>query len=213
MQIIEETYNFACTMCGHCCTGDQKVHLNHYDLFKMGRYFKFNNTNDLFKNDYLHLQLGQNGYWFPQIKFKTFRYNSRNQHHTFCPFLSNEFTNKMELMGKCTLHPQHKPLICSLAPVGRKLNIDSGQEQYLFIKPAPDCKGVEVKKENSLTALKEKYKLELMYEYQFFNLLSNLAIKDGTDYNFMLNQIYSYSLKPAFSETWQQIKTTHIKLD
>lgn len=168
--IIQNTYNFECTKCGNCCTGDQKVNLNPYDLYKMARYKNFTHTKELFDSGLVHLIFAQNDAWIPQIKFKSMVHKKL----IFCPFLINEFDDSNRLLGLCSLHPDFKPLICSMAPIGRVFDFKEQTEHYLFVKPAPDCPGVGIKKVNYLSDLEFQFEKELYYEKEFFRMLEQL---------------------------------------
>lgn len=172
--IIKNSYNFECTKCGNCCTGDQKVNLNPYDLYKMARYKGFNHTKDLFDSRLVHLVKSQNNAWIPQIKFKSVSKKKLK----FCPFLVNQITDDNKLLGLCSLHPNLKPLICSMSPVGRVLDFKQETEQYIFVKPATDCPGVERKKANNLVEQIESKKDELDYEKRFIKILDYITLKN-----------------------------------
>jgi len=191
--VITDTYYFKCTQCGNCCTGDQKVHLNLYDLYKMADYHKFNDTGFLFKNGLVNLIHTKSGVYLPRIRFKVKPFR-------FCPYLINE-----EDRGLCKLHPDSKPLICSLAPVGRIIDFEEGSESWLFVKPAPDCPGSSVHHENSLANLKEEFKEELHFQERFFRLLNSIQYlkwerKDS------LERLYTFSLLQPFTETLEALE-------
>ena len=171
--IIENSYQFECTKCGNCCTGDQKVNLNPYDLYKMARYKGYNHTELLFENKLVHLVQSQNNAWIPQISFKVIA-----KGHRFCPFLINELNEHNKLLGLCSLHPDKKPLICTMAPVGRTIDFAAGVENYIFVKPAPDCPGVDIRNENSLAVLQNRLNDELMYEKLFLKILDKLILNN-----------------------------------
>jgi len=170
--IIESSYQFECTKCGNCCSGDQKISLNPYDLNKMARFKGYNHTGMLFDHKLVHLVQAQNKAWIPQIRFKSIA-----KGHRFCPFLINELDEQNKLLGLCSLHPDKKPLICAMAPVGRILDFKAGSEEYIFVKPAPDCPGVNIKKQNTLTDLQKRLKNELEYEKQFLKILDRAVTK------------------------------------
>jgi Fe-S-cluster containining protein len=194
-QIIKTTYSFECTQCGNCCTGDQKVNLNLYDLYNMALYKGFKNTGQLFDAEIVHLVKAQNNVWTPQIKFKSIKKTSgqklfSKQDLVFCPFLINELDDQNHLKGLCSLHPHKKPLICTMAPVGRILDLKEGKEDFVFVKPAPDCPGVESQKTNRLADLQNDLADELAYEKRFYKLLESL---DKTaSKSFYLKRIYSF---------------------
>ncbi len=191
--IIHESYNFDCTRCGNCCTGDQKVNLNPYDLHKMASYKKFKHTKDLFDNNFVQLVKSQNEAWIPQIKFKSIF----SKKLKFCPFLINSIDENKLLSGLCSLHPKLKPLICSMAPVGRILDFKAQTEQFIFVKPAPDCPGVEIDKANNLADLKYQMKFELSHEKKFLKKLDQIK-KGNYSKNYYLQSLYLFPVTDPF---------------
>jgi Fe-S-cluster containining protein len=198
--IIENTYQFECSKCGNCCTGDQQVNLNPYDLYKMTRFNGFNHTKQLFDNGLIHLVKSQNNAWIPQIKFKSIA----KKKHKFCPFLINELNDQNKLLGLCSLHREKKPLICSMAPVGRVIDFSNNSEKFVFVKPAPDCPGVEIKKENKLNDLKKLLSEELEYEKQFLMMLDLIVIKKFPK-EFFLKHLYFFSVEKNIKDTFNKI--------
>jgi Fe-S-cluster containining protein len=160
-QIIKKSYQFSCAQCGYCCSGEQLVLLNFYDIWKIAKFLKFNSAQELFHKGYLEFHYNEHNVYIPKIKFKTKPWK-------FCPFLVNSMEGDSRLKGSCSLHPLHKPLICSLAPLAREIDFSANKEQYFFIKPAPDCPGVCSKKTNYLKDIIQKYQLELELQKQFF---------------------------------------------
>ncbi len=206
--IIQSTFNFECTMCGNCCTGDQKVNLNLYDLYKLTQFRNLENTRQLFEEKIVQLVKAQNNAWIPQIFFKSLKKTTSKKqlpkHNLiFCPFLINELDDQNNLKGLCSLHPDKKPLICAMAPVGRILDLKSKTEKFVFVKPAPDCPGVESEKENRLIDLQKSLSTELGYEKRFYKILDNLQDKDQTR-SFYLENIYSFATTTPFEEILNQ---------
>lgn len=189
--IISNTYRFDCTRCGNCCTGDQKVFLNLYDLYKLARFHKFSNTKKLFDSRIVLLVQDQNQAYLPRLRFKLKPYS-------FCPFLIHEQSRNHVFKTRCMLHPEYKPLICSLAPAGRVIDLDKNSDDFIFVKPAPDCPGVRSQKENSLTELKKTYQQELEYQYSFFRMLQK-ARAAGLSRNDYLEEIYFFNTEQAFT--------------
>ncbi len=185
--VITDTYYFKCTRCGNCCTGDQKVHLNLYDLYKMAAYHKFNNSALLFRSGLVNLIRTKNNVYLPRIRFKVNPFR-------FCPYLING-----ENTGLCKLHPQMKPLICSLAPAGRVIDFEDNSETWLFVKPAPDCPGAAVHHKNTLNELKEEFNAELEYQKRFFRLLNTIRFLKWERKDF-LDRLYSFSSLRPFDE-------------
>ena len=169
--IINDIYYFDCTKCGNCCTGDIRITLNLYDLYKMARFLRMKSTQDLFNQNCVQLFKHEHNVWLPEIQFKTSPLK-------FCPFLINDADDKNYIQGLCSLHPEHKPLICALAPVGRILDFDEGSDQFVFIKPALDCPGVDEKKENHLSEDVAAFSEELSHQKLFFRILEQLKEAD-----------------------------------
>jgi len=197
---IEESYRFSCTMCANCCTGDQRVMLTLYDLHKMGRFLHFTNSRKLFDEGWVKLVKRENEVWRPQIRFKTKPFK-------FCPFLNNEMNEEGKMTGRCQLHPKHKPLVCAMAPVGRIVDMDYKADEFVFVKPAPDCPGVRSSKENPLKQLLDTYRRELEYQWSFFELLDKakelkLNKQDSLDmiYTFPIGEDFVGSINAIFKK-------------
>ena len=191
-QVIDDTYFFECTNCGNCCTGDIRITLNLYDLYKMARILKFPATTELFGKNYIQLFKHEHNVWLPEMRFKTRPFK-------FCPFLINEADDKNYIQGLCSLHPDSKPLICTLAPVGRILDFDEGSDQFVFIKPAPDCPGVDEKKENHLAGDVSAHSYELNLQKRFFRILEQLK---ETNYpvEYFQENLYYFDINPNFND-------------
>ena len=165
--VIKEKFHFQCTRCGNCCTGDQQVFLNLFDLYKMARALGFSHTRTLFERSVVTLTRAQHDVYFPKIRFRTRPYK-------FCPFLHYEDISGESLVTSCALHPDHKPLICHMAPVGRVLDLESEREEFVFVRPAPDCPGVESQHENTLDVWLKDLHRELEYQKDFFRILNKI---------------------------------------
>jgi Fe-S-cluster containining protein len=192
-QIIDDTYLFECTKCGNCCTGDIRITLNLFDLYKMARFLKMDSTRDLFDQHYIRLfRHEEQNVWLPEIQFKT-------NPIKFCPYLINDADDKKYIQGLCSLHPDHKPLICAMAPVGRVLDFDDDSDQFVFIKPAADCPGVDEKKENHLSDDIKTYCEELNLQKRFFRILERL---EDVDYpmDYYLANLYQFQVDQNFSD-------------
>ncbi len=194
---IKETYNFKCTLCANCCTGDQKVHLDLYDLYKLARFHKYSHTGLLFSAGLLILVLVEQDVFLPRIRFK-------HKPFRFCPFLINEAQ-----MGWCSLHPDHKPLVCSLAPVGREIDFKTGTDRYYYVKPAPDCPGVNAKTQNTLSDIQRAYVRELKWQKSFFFILHHLQDNRWKREDF-LNNLYTFPTDKPFEETLSEFKRRFI---
>ncbi|MBN2424436.1 MAG: hypothetical protein JXR46_05600 [Calditrichaceae bacterium] len=168
------------------------IYLNPYDLYKMCRYFNFDTTDGLFLRNIIRLESAENNTWQPVINF-------RKKPFVFCPFLINEQDEQGKLKGLCKLHPDYKPLICSLAPVGRAICLDTDNDEFIFVKPAPDCAGIGSDITNDLSEIvKQKYK-ELSFQKRFFKLLEKCSEKSykKDDYNRLL---YTFSMNKNFPD-------------
>jgi len=190
--VIKDNYYFECSRCGNCCTGDIQIQLNLYDLYKMSRFMGMDTTRDLFDKNYIRLTGHEHGVRIPAIRFK-------NRPFKFCPFLINDADENGFNEGLCSLHPDHKPLICAMAPAGRIVDFDNDSEQFVFIKPASDCPGVDSKKENHLSEILDIYNLELNLQKRFFRILDSLRDRELDD-SFYLENLYSFNVSADFHE-------------
>jgi|GEM_PF-1596805 len=168
---IDEIYLFKCTCCGDCCTGNMDININVYDLYKIARFLKLKNSRELFDNGLIRLVQIQNRCWTPQIVFRTSPFK-------FCPWLINDLGDDDVLRGFCSLHPEHKPLICKMAPAGRVVDFDNNQISYMMTAPTENCPGMDSTFENRLSVLKTELKKELDFEYRFYQILDKLEDKD-----------------------------------
>lgn len=184
---ILDKYFFKCTLCANCCTGDQKVHLDLYDLYKMAQIQNFDHTGKLFSASLVNLISTERGVYLPRIRFK-------HKPFRFCPFLINDIQS-----GYCQLHPKSKPLVCSLAPVGREVDFEQNSDRYFFVKPAVDCPGVARKAENSLNELQQCFKQELSWQKSFFLILQNLQESDWSRTQFT-EKLYTFPTQIPFVE-------------
>jgi len=194
---IKKTYNFKCTLCANCCTGDQKVHLDLYDLYKMARFHNYNSTGLLFSAGLLILVPVDRGVFLPRIRFK-------HKPFRFCPFLINEAKR-----GLCSLHPDHKPLVCSLAPVGREVDFKTGTDRYYFVKPAPDCPGVNAETQNVLSDIQQIYNRELDWQKAFFYILHHLQDIHWKREEFLEN-LYTFPVQIPFEKILSDYKRRFI---
>jgi len=159
---------FTCTLCGECCSGDMKVFLNSYDLYRMAQFHNMAETGELFDRNLVMMEEGQNGLLLPRIRFKSNPY-------PFCPFLINDFSEEKGLRGLCSLHPDHKPLVCRLAPLTRTLDLDSREEQFDFIPPHPGCPGCGRGDRLNPEVIGKEMREELDFEMRYFRLLRQCA--------------------------------------
>ncbi len=176
-------YRFSCTLCGECCSGEMRVFLNPLDIFRIGRFLKLEHSSELFKRRLLMLDKGQNGLQLPRIRFK-------EKPFLFCPFLINDFDEERGLRGLCSLHPEHKPLVCRLAPLSRHLDLNSGEEEFEFILPHPDCPGGKTDRILDPDRERDLLAEDLGLETRYYRLLSAHEEDPGFLWNFPLDQPY-----------------------
>jgi len=179
-----EPLYFNCTLCGECCSGTMKVFVNSYDLFKIGRFLKMSHTEELFRKGLVVLDNGQNGLRLPRIQFKTRPFQ-------FCPFLINDFQEETGLRGLCSLHPQHKPLVCRLAPLYRELDLEASTDEFKFILPHPACPGPGGDIVLDPDREREDLKEELEFEKRYYTLLSQSEEDPSFLWNFSLDRPFS----------------------
>jgi Fe-S-cluster containining protein len=133
---------FACTLCGDCCTGSQVVRLTGGDLELLVRRLSLGSVTDLRSQGVVSLVREPAGegtaVWRPRIRFRTKPLRQ-------CPFLSNDVSPDGTYRGLCSLHPEAKPLVCSLSPLARAVD-DPGagpvSETWSFVPPVEGCPGV-----------------------------------------------------------------------
>jgi len=196
---VTDSYHFACTRCGNCCSGDQKVHLDLHDLYRLAGFMGHTHTSALFNSGVVILVKEEHHVYVPRIRFK-------RKPFVFCPFLENDY-NGSTLLTSCRLHPDHKPLICHMAPLGRVMDFSTNEETFIFVPPAPDCPGVEKSTVNYVSDFKNKYTKELGYQREFFKLLEILKEKSLTRRQF-LDTLYSFDVRQPFEHILQE--KTHL---
>ncbi|MBN1409814.1 MAG: YkgJ family cysteine cluster protein [Spirochaetales bacterium] len=163
----EKSFSFECTLCGECCSGNTEINLNPYDLYKMARFLQASNTQYLFDKYYVILVRGQNNMLVPRIKFKTGKYAG-------CPFLENVVEDSRDIKGYCKLHPDAKPLVCKMAPLGRIIDFESHTEQYTLTPPVKGCPGMKNHKTNTIQEFIAGLEKELEEDKRFFRILEDL---------------------------------------
>ena len=94
-------------------------------------------------------------------------------------FLENRLTDKGKLLGLCQLHPDFKPLVCSLAPLGREVSFKDGmwnmlQENWNFVEPIEGCPGCRVEEKTSIRSSIQSLGSELEQETQYYEILERL---------------------------------------
>jgi hypothetical protein len=195
---LKEIYNFQCTCCGDCCTGNMEININIYDLYKLAVRFGMTSTGELFEKGFIKLVQVQNGCWTPQIIFKT-------QPFQFCPWLINDLGDDEVLRGFCSLHPFDKPLICKMAPAGRVVDFDYNQISYMLTPPTESCPGMEIKHENTLSVLKKELHDELELEYRYYAILENLEKKAVSEL-LMRIEFYTFRTDRKFEDILSEME-------
>jgi len=163
-------FHFNCTSCGSCCRGDMTISLNLADLHRMGKYLNLSVTGDLFREGWIERLSLENGGFRPVIKF-------REQPIRFCPFLENRLEDTGKLLGLCKLHPELKPLVCKLAPVGRELAFDEKLEpriEWFFTEPVHGCPGCKIRNKQRLEDPIQAHETELSLEIRYFRIMERL---------------------------------------
>ncbi len=197
--IIDKQFQFRCTQCADCCSGDQTVLLNLYDLYKLAHYLKLPNTGLLFENKILVLKRDEeNRVYRPQIRFKTKPFK-------FCPFLTNEWTEEQNIKGWCQLHPDAKPLVCSLAPVGVRFDAQKDQLDFLLVPPTTKCPGLKEAHVQSLEAYLQPYTKEIEWQTIFFKILEICKSKNWNVEDFK-EQLYSFSVAEPFENILNELQ-------
>lgn len=204
--IIDNTYLFECTKCGNCCIGDIRITLNAYDLYKMAHFLKMKSIRELFYQNYVRLfRHDEHNVWLPEIQFRTSPLK-------FCPFLINDADDKNYIRGLCSLHPEYKPLICSMAPVGRILDFDEVSDQFALLKPAADCPGVGEQKEHHISKDIAALSDELNLQKRFFRILERLKEADYCKEYYQEN-LYQFNVDLDFYKIIKSIEDALIQPD
>ena len=180
---------FSCTLCGECCSGSMEIFLNSHDLYKMARFLGKHHTRELFEAKLIEWAPGQNGLTLPKIRFKTSPF-------PFCPFLINDFQEDRGLRGLCSLHPEHKPLVCKLAPLTRELDLETGEDLFGFIPPHPECPGCGKGEPLDEESIRAELREELALEIQYYRLLSEAAEKGPEK----VRELFLFSLESPYGK-------------
>jgi len=132
-------FHFECTCCGDCCTGNQVVRLTGGDLTLLVDYLGLSSALDSKARGLVAVvreTVAGRQVWRPRIRF-------RQKPLRQCPFLVNDVDEAGVYRGLCSLHPAHKPLVCTLSPLSREVETgDSAREQWSFVPPVEGCPGV-----------------------------------------------------------------------
>ncbi len=196
---INDGFNFACTLCGDCCRGEQEVLLNWYDLYKMAQYLGFGHTADLFAKGWVELVRDKNQtVWRPRIRFK-------EKPLRFCPFLINELQDDGQLKGYCQLHPGHKPLVCALAPVGCRYDSETKRTDFILVPPTEDCPGMQSQQWNDLQAYLRPFKEELNFQSLFFEVMEQLKNRNCRREQYE-KIVFSFPVKETFAAALQVLR-------
>ena len=147
----------------------------------MGRFLGLKHSSELFEKELVILDRGQNELLLPRIRFKT-------KPFSFCPFLINDFDEETGLTGRCSMHLVHKPLVCRLAPLTRKIDLDSGDDEFEFTLPHPSCPGKDQDEYLDPEAERKDLAEELDFELRYYGLLSTHEDDPSFLWNFPLNQ-------------------------
>jgi Fe-S-cluster containining protein len=113
-----------------------------YDLGLLVRHLDLSTVKDLKTKGLVKLvrePIGPDSFvWRPRIRF-------RSRPLAQCPFLVND-VGSGTYRGLCSLHPEAKPLVCTLSPLTREVE-DSGEglvrETWSFVPPVEGCPGVD----------------------------------------------------------------------
>ena len=192
-------------MCGECCRGDIRISLNLFDLQRMAGFLNFETTGVLFEKGWVGEEKLDSGGFRPYIRF-------RENPMRFCPFLENRLDDESgELYGLCSLHPDHKPLVCSLAPLGRELQFPD-LETWFFVEPIEGCPGCKKKTRYEPAQVIEALKAQLDLEVKYFEVMENLQRSSAPYANFSrfhralrANESISDYLSRWFSESTDQL--------
>ncbi len=197
---INGSFRFECTLCGDCCTGDQEVLLNPFDLYRMARFLRYPSTRQLFAQQWVELVPDpEHNVWRPRIKFKTRPFK-------FCPFLINEMDDLGQLKGLCRLHPEFKPLVCFLAPVGCRYDAEQRKTQFLLVPPTQDCPGMKADKENDLQEYLAEFEEALHFQEMFFEILEEVKNLHLPPERF-LKELYDLPTDAPFPDVFSRVLT------
>lgn len=164
----QSLFHFSCSACGSCCTGDMTICLNLADLQRMAAFVGVDRVGQLFELGYVDELTLEKGGFRPVIRFKTKPFK-------FCPFLENRLEDDGNLLGLCRLHPDLKPLVCKLAPIGRELILTGKElissETWFFTEPVSGCPGCRRVQEQSVKPWVKSNARELDWEIRYFRIL------------------------------------------
>ncbi len=158
---MADPLKFDCKCCGECCSGLMKVFLNPEDLVLMAKFLKFSSTTELFSRGFVIIDRERNNAPLPRIRFKSGKLK-------FCPFIENRLDDDGRLYGLCSLHPDHKPLVCMLAPHCREYECSTDTEKWSALAPVSGCPGWKDELETEPVEITEDFRKRLDRESNFF---------------------------------------------
>ena len=85
------------------------------------------------------------------------------------------------------------------------VDFENGEQTFLFVKPAPDCPGVESPQINFLKDIIDKNEVELDYQKRFFAMLNKIQNLNW-DRNQFINDLYSFTTEQGFEEQFLAIE-------
>ncbi len=161
----EDTFNFACDMCGICCTNID-ILLNPYDLIRLRRYLQCT-TADLIRRNFVEVFPGGQS----RVPLAMFTFRAIGDNLRVCPFLAHvadssklaerlagreeptlEDLEASRVPGKmaCAIYPV-RPGVCRSSPLGRVVSFyqDEDEERawrdqkVILVSPCPDCRGMK----------------------------------------------------------------------
>jgi Fe-S-cluster containining protein len=203
MLLTGAVYSFQCTRCGRCCCGNKRVRLDPYDLWKMAVFYGYKTTEQLFRNNLVIYRKGQHDMVMPYIRFK-------KKPFRFCPFLINECDDTLRLKrGLCALHPNHKPLVCSMAPVGREIDVETGIISYLLTPPAQECPGMQISHNQYIDHLRVAFAEELDYEERYFRILHHISQLPEKAWS-EIDELYFFGTETGYIRQLEKVEKRYI---
>jgi len=200
--VVQHTFNFKCTQCADCCTGDQIVLLNLFDLYKLAGFLNLQNTVQLFEKGLLILHK-ENGVYRPQIRFKKLPFK-------FCPFLINDVNESGALKGWCRLHSSAKPLVCALSPIGLRFDVQQDHLEFLLVPPTGSCPGLKEQQVQNRDQYLKSYQKEIELQKRYFKILESCKAKEWNKTQFKQN-LYGFSVTSPFEEILETLENKFLK--
>lgn len=168
-------FGYACTCCGECCRGSIDIRLNVEDLWRIARFLGVAETAELAVMGLIREEPIEGGGLWYCMRFKQGWLKC-------CPFLDNRLEDDARLLGLCRLHPDWKPLVCLLAPMGREWDEKSGESVWFFQEPIEGCPGVDDGKavydpKDEILRLRDRLDRETRY-FAILAELQRMAVPD-----------------------------------